>query len=295
MASIDRASNACAPDELLERVLFQNKLLLFDGGFGTMLQARGLASSQPAELLCLSDSAAITAIHRAYVEAGSQVVTTNTFRASREQSAESPSIEELFVTAVACARAAGPLLVAADIGPTGELLEPYGELSADEAYERFARQAKAAEAAGADLIAIETMADSDEAVLAVQAAKEHSSLPVFASMSFGEGGRTFMGATAEQAAKTLVEAGADAVGANCSLGPDEMLPIIEQMRAVVEAPLIAQANAGMPIVDGESVTYPVGPNEYAHSVGKLIYAGATIIGGCCGTNPTYIEQLARYL
>lgn len=283
-------------DDHLKRVLDGNAFLLFDGAFGTELQKFDVDPSLPAEFLNETEPDTITAIHSAYVEAGSNVVTTNTFRANRPHLGENVSVSNTFKAAVACARAAHPHYVAADIGPLDEMLEPSGDLEPEDAYQLFAEQARAAQSAGADFILIETIADLQEAILAVRACKAESTLPVFVTMTFSTNGRTFMGATPEDAAHELTEAGADAVGINCSLGPLEIVPLLKTMREHTTLPLIAQANAGLPHVNADgSTSYPFSVDEYAQGVDALIEAGATIIGGCCGTDPRYIAALRTHL
>ncbi len=284
-------------DDHLRAVLAGEKFLLFDGGMGTMLQAAGLEAGKSPELLCITEPQKITAIHAAYVAAGSDVVTTNTFGANARKLAEGarasgmvrvPTVTQVFQAAIACARAAGPRYVAADIGPTGGLLRPLGTMAFDEAYDLFAEQVRAADAAGADLFIIETMADLLEAKAAVLAAKEHSSLPVFCTMTFGEDGRTFLGTTPEVAAVTLSALGVDALGINCSLGPADVAPLVERMAAWATCPIMVQANAGLPsVVDGQTV-YDIGPREYCAAVAPMLDAGVTVVGGCCGTTPDYI-------
>lgn len=282
-------------DEYLDQVLRGEQFLLFDGAMGTMLQRRGLVAGEQSEMLCLSDPDAITAIHRAYVEAGSQAVTTNTFGANREKLGEAATVDEVFAAAIACARDAGARYVAADLGPTGELLDPLGDLTFEEAYELFAEQAQAAEAHGADLIIIETMAALDEIEAAVRAAQDNSSLPVFATMTFAANGHTFLGTTPVEAARALGELGVEALGINCSLGPTELGPFVLEMLAEASCPVIVQANAGLPKMVGGEVTYPVAPDEYTAAVRPMVEAGARIIGGCCGTDPSYIEALASLI
>ncbi|MBQ9003321.1 MAG: homocysteine S-methyltransferase family protein [Eggerthellaceae bacterium] len=280
-------------DEYLRRVLAGEAKLLFDGAMGTMLQHQGLQGGELPELLCLTNPDEVTAIHRAYVEAGSQVVTTNTFGANRLRLGGEASVDDVFAAAVKCARDAGATYVAADLGPTGELLDPLGDLEFEEAYELYAEQVRAAMSAGADLFIVETMADPQEAQAAVTAAKDHGDVPVFATMTFGEVGRTLFGTTPEDAAKLLAEWGADAVGINCSVGPKALVPLIAQMRGACDLPLIAQPNAGLPqVVDGQTV-YTITPADYAASVGKIMAEGATIVGGCCGTDPDFIRELAK--
>lgn len=285
--------SANVKDDYLARVLSGEEFLLFDGAMGTMLQQSGLKPGELPDLLCLTSPEVVTAVHRAYVEAGSQAITTNTFGANRLKLEGKAEVAEVFAAAIECARAAGARYVAADMGPTGELMDPYGDLEYEEAYEIYAEQARAAEAAGADLIIVETMADLTEAEAAVRAAVETTNLPVFATMTFGEHGRTLMGTTPEEAAASLEEFGASAIGANCSQGPIEIAPIIDAMLAATTKPVIVQANAGMPtLVDGVT-GYSIDTAEYIEAVSKIISAGATIIGGCCGTNPSYIEGLAQ--
>ena len=275
-------------DDTLAAALAGDGFLLFDGAMGTQLQERGLAAGELPELLCLSAPDQITAVHAAYVAAGADVVTTNTFGANAAKLGDAASVEEVFSAAVACARAARPRYVAADIGPTGQLLEPMGTLSFDDAYELFARQARAADAAGADLFVIETMADLAEAKAALLAVRENSDLPVLVTMTFQEDGRTFLGTTPEVAAVTLSALGADAVGINCSLGPRDVAPLVERMLPWASCPVMAQANAGLPRVEGGETRYDVGPEEYAEAVAGMLDAGVTIVGGCCGTTPAHI-------
>ncbi len=283
-------------DAHLRAALEGREFLLVDGGMGTSLQARGLA--QPGvvpELLTFSHPAAITEIHREFVEAGAEVITINTFGGNRLKLAEAgpgaPSVAEVFAAAAECARAAGAPYVAGDIGPTGALLEPLGTMSADEAYELFAEQVFAAVEAGCDLLIIETMADLREAKMALLAAKENSALPVFVTMTFGEDGRTFLGTPPEVAAELFSAMGAQAVGFNCSLGPAELVDAAEAMARRARVPLMAQPNAGLPrVVDGATV-FDVGPAEFAQAMRPIVAAGASILGGCCGTTPDFTRAL----
>ena len=275
-------------DDHLRRVLAGEDFLLFDGAMGTQLQARGLAAGEVPELLCLTNPQEITQIHQAYVQSGSEVVTTNTFGASAPKLGDAATVEEVFSAAVACAKASGAHYVAADIGPTGSLLEPMGTLPFDDAYELFAQQVRAADAAGADLFIIETMADLAEAKAAVLAAKECSDLPIFCTMTFDEDGRTFLGTTPEVAAKTLSSLGANVVGINCSLGPKDVAPLIRRMLPWSSVPVMAQANAGLPHVEDGVTLYDIKPKEYCEAVRDMLDAGVTVIGGCCGTTPEYV-------
>ncbi|MBP3892513.1 MAG: homocysteine S-methyltransferase family protein [Atopobiaceae bacterium] len=282
-------------DEHLARVLAGEDFLLFDGAMGTQLQARGLAAGEVPELLCLTNPQEITEIHAAYVAAGSEVVTTNTFGANRTKLGEAATVEQIFTAAVGCARTSGARYVAADIGPTGALLQPMGTLSFDEAYDLFAEQVRAADAAGADLFIIETMADLAEAKAALLAAKENSDLPAFVTMTFDEDGRTFLGTTPEVTAVTLSALGADVVGINCSLGPADVAPLIARMLPWASCPVMVQANAGLPHVEDGCTLYSIEPDEYCEAVEAMLDAGVTIIGGCCGTSPAFISGERKLL
>lgn len=280
-------------DAHLAEALAGRAYLLFDGGMGTLVQAAGLHTVHAVpDLLNLTHPEAIVAIQRRYVEAGADCITTNTFNTNRLKLANAgATVAEVYAAAAANARAAGAPLVAGDIGPTGALLEPLGTLTFDEAFDIFSEQACAAEAAGCDLIVVETMADLLEAKAAVLAAVESTALPVFATMTFGEDGRTFLGTTPAIAATTLSALGASAVGLNCSLGPTELAPLVGELAPHDRALVMAQPNAGLPrIQDGETV-FDVGPNEFAQAMEAILDAGATVIGGCCGTTPDHIAAL----
>lgn len=280
-------------DAHLAEALAGRTYLLFDGGMGTLVQAAGLHTvHEVPDLLNLTHPEAIVAIQRQYVEAGADCITTNTFNTNRLKLANAgATVAEVYAAAAANARVAGASLVAGDIGPTGALLEPLGTLTFDEAFDIFSEQACAAEAAGCDLIVVETMADLLEAKAAVLAAVESTTLPVFATMTFGEDGRTFLGTTPAIAAATLSALGASAVGLNCSLGPTELAPLVGELAPHDRALVMAQPNAGLPrIQDGETV-FDVGPNEFAQAMEAILDAGATVIGGCCGTTPDHIAAL----
>ena len=282
-------------DPVLAEVFAGREFLLFDGAMGTMLQAAGMRSGELPELLVLERPETVEAIHRAYVGAGCDVVTTCTFGANAHKLGAAATVDEVFRSAIACARQAGPRYVAADMGPTGMLLKPLGTLDFDEAYGLYAEQARAAQRYGADLVIVETMTDLLETKAAVLACKDNCDLPILASMTFGEDGCTFLGTSPEIAAMTLSALGVQAVGVNCSLGPDGLEPIVRRMAEFSRVPLIVQANAGLPhVVDGETC-FDVGPRDYVEAVGPLIEAGATIVGGCCGTTPDYVAGLRRLL
>ncbi len=280
-------------DDRLAAVLAGEQILVFDGAMGTQLQERGLAAGELPELLCLTNPDEIRAIHAAYVEAGADVVTTNTFGANTAKLGDAATVEQIFSAAIACAKASGAAYVAADIGPTGQLLAPMGTCTFDEAYELFAAQVRAADAAGADLFIIETMADLAEAKAAVLAAKDNSDLPIFCTMTFAEDGRTFLGTTPEVAAITLSALGVDALGINCSLGPAALVPLVERMMPYATCPVMVQANAGLPRVEGGRTVYDITPEAYVSAVAGMLEAGVSIVGGCCGTSPAYTSAERR--
>ncbi len=281
-------------DDYLARVLAGEAYLVFDGGMGSLLQQAGLVG--PAELsdvLNVTRPDAIEALQRRYVEAGSQVIATNTFNSNRLKLNGQASVADVYAAAAEVARRAGARYVAGDVGPTGALLEPMGTMPFDEAYDVFAEQARAAQAAGCDLIVIETMTDLREMKAAVLAAVEQTDLPVFATMTFGEDGRTFLGTTPAVAAAALAGLGVSALGVNCSLGPDALAPFVREMAAVCSCPLVAQPNAGLPhIVDGQTV-FDVSPEAFAQAMTDIMDAGATVVGGCCGTTPDHLALLVR--
>lgn len=282
-------------DPRLVRVFAGREFLLFDGAMGTMLQAAGLKAGELPELLNLNQPSMVEAVHRAYVEAGSDVVSTNTFGANAHKLEGRASVEEVYQAAVACARRSGASFVAADMGPTGMLLKPLGTLDFDDAYQLYAEQAQAAAKAGADLVLLETMTDLLEVKAAVLACKDHCDLPIIASMTFGEDSCTFLGTSPEIAAMTLSSLGVQALGVNCSLGPDALVAIAQRMAPFSRVPLIAQANAGLPCVVDGATRYNVGPKDYSAAVERLLDAGVTLLGGCCGTTPEHIAALRGLL
>ena len=278
-------------DPFLRRVFAGEEFLVFDGAMGTMLQEAGLKAGELPELLNFSHPETVTAIHRAYVEAGADVISANTFGANAHKLGDVASVEDVFAAAIACARKSGARYVAADIGPIGALLKPLGPMDFDEAYDLFAQQARAAQAAGADLFVVETMTDLLEAKAAVLACLECTELPVVATMTFGEDGCTFLGTSPEICAMTLSALGVQAVGINCSLGPDALAPLLARMAPFARVPLMVQANAGLPRIEDGRTLYDIDAEAYAHAAEALLDAGATIVGGCCGTSPDYIARI----
>ena len=273
----------------------QPNTILLDGGMGTMLQASGLKLGARPEELNLTDPALIESIHAKYAAAGSRIVNANTFGASPHKLADSPySLEEVVAAGIAnCKRACAPYgaLTALDVGPLGELLEPNGTLAFEDAVAEFGRIVRAGEAAGADLVFLETFTDLYELKAALLAVKENSTLPVLASMSFEAGGRTFTGCTVESFAATARGLGADAVGINCSLGPKEIFPMAKRLAEAVPGnfPVFVKPNAGLPRADGSG--YDITPQLYAMQMKSYRELNLFAAGGCCGTTPEFIQLL----
>lgn len=258
-----------------------------------MVQEAGLKAGQQPEVYNMTHPHIIASIHKAYIEAGSDIITTNTFGAN-EYKLEGTgfTVEEVVGQGVKLAKeAARDKWVALDIGPIGQLMEPNGPLSFGDAYKLVARQVKAGAQAGADAIIIETVADIYEMKAAVLAAKENSSLPVFCTLTYEESGRTMMGTDSLTAVNILEGLGVDAIGANCSLGPSELLPIVDEILKYAHIPVIVQPNAGLPILKNGETTFPMDAEEFALHARTMIDKGVRIIGGCCGTNPEFIKEL----
>lgn len=268
---------------------------LFDGAMGTMLQKYGLAGSECPDYCNVSHPDIVQRIHREYVEAGSEYITTNTFGASPLKLADyglEDQVEAIAQAAVRNARAASPhIRVAGDIGPTGQFIRPLGDLSFDEAASNFYRLAKALADAGADCLIIETIIDIQEMRAALTAAKAACSLPVICQMSYSEDGRTITGTDPAAAAILLDTMGADVIGANCSVGPDKLLEAAKHMARVTNKPLIIQPNAGMPVLDGNTTRFPLAPEDMAPYIARFAEAGVTFAGGCCGTTPAHIRAM----
>ncbi len=274
-------------------LLKQRKFLILDGGMGTMLQAGGLEAGGVPELLNFTHPEQITAIHRAYIDAGSDVVYTNTFGANRLKMAKTGrSVQEIIAAGIRNARAAAKAgtLVALDIGPIGQLLEPTGTLTFDEAYDIFREQIEAG--SDADLYIFETMTDLLEVRAGVLAAKEcGGGKPIFVTMSFEENGRTFTGCEISSMALTLEGLGVSAIGVNCSLGPEELVPIVQELCRWTTLPVIVKPNAGLP--DPVTNAYAFPPERFAACMKPFVEMGAVIFGGCCGTTPDHIRAAAQ--
>ena len=269
-------------------------LLISDGAWGTELQARGLEPGAAPDTWNLSHPGRVEEVARAYVDAGSQVILTNTFRANNI--AMKGDLEAINRAGVEISKraAAGRALVFASIGPTGKLLLA-GDITAEQARAAFETQAAALAGAGADALLVETMSDIAEARLAVAAAKS-TGLPVVVSFAFDSGrnkDRTMMGATPEAVADAMVEAGADAVGANCGAGVEYAAAICRRLRAACRVPIWIKPNAGLPTMEGSSVKYQTTAEFFASHFAALRDAGASFIGACCGSTPDFIRALVK--
>lgn len=289
-------------EPFLER-LQRGPAILGDGAWGTMLFARGLPTGDAPERVCLDHPELLTEIAGLYLEAGAEVVTTNTFGANPERlglHGLAADLEEICHVAVAALRRAvgERAWVSGSIGPTGKLLAPLGDLEPAVAQAGFARQAAALAAAGADLLCVETMTDLAEAELAVRAAREAApGLPVVATMSFEATRRGFftvMGITPAKAAVRLETAGASAVGANCGDG-DTMAGIAREFRAHCALPIAVRPNAGLPTLVAGALVHPETPETMAARVPELLEAGVALVGGCCGTTPGHVRALRKAL
>ncbi len=281
------------------REYIKENILLFDGAMGTQLQKKGLRLGEVPEALNITDSDKIIGIHREYIEAGAKVITANTFGANELKLERTDyTVEEIIDAAVKNTKKAigeNNVYAALDIGPIGELMEPMGMLTFDGAYEIFKRQVVQGVKSGADIILIETMTDLYETKAAVLAAKENSELPVIATMSFEKDHRTFTGCLPGSMALTMEGLGVDALGINCSLGPKEINPIVKELLQWTNIPVLVQANAGLPAVKDGEVHYETGPVEFADEVMEFVKMGVSLVGGCCGTSPDYINEINRMI
>ncbi len=278
----------------LQRI--KNEVLVFDGSKGTMLQNMGMTGGECPEFWNIEHSDKVRELYLLYIEAGADVIQTNTFGANRavlEKFGLQDRVEEINSASVKLAReaAGGSAFVAASIGPTGKLLEPSGDLSFEQAYEIFREQIVSVTNAGADIINFETMTDLYEMKAGLLAARENSPLPIIASMSFEENGRTLMGNSPATCALVCQSLGADLIGSNCSTGPEGLLEITRQMYGFSSLPLCVKANAGMPQYLGDTVIYNETPERFKNTVKDFLQCGARLIGGCCGTTPEFISAI----
>jgi 5-methyltetrahydrofolate--homocysteine methyltransferase len=285
----------------LDQVLQTGEIIIADGAFGTMLQAQGLPAGTLPEAWNVERPEAVQAIYRAYAAAGAQYVTANTFGGNRPRLTDAglaEQAEELNRLGIALAKDAvgDRAWVGASIGPTGQLVEPYGTLSVADLEEIYAAQIRVVAEAGADIILIETQHQVEEACAAVRVAKAETALPVFCTFSFNAKGRTMMGLKAEDAARQTEEAGADVVGANCGDGPSAILAALEQMRPATGLPLLAKSNAGIPQAgEGGQAIWDVTPEQMMAHARAFVALGARVVGGCCGTTPAFIAAIGAAL
>ncbi len=279
----------------------KENILVFDGGMGTLLQKEGLVAGELPERWNLTHPDVIRRVHMQYYAAGTRVVTTNTFGANclKFDKAELEEIVSAALSHAKWARAqvygSEAAFVAYDMGPTGRLLKPYGDFDFEEAVAVFRENAILAEKYGADLILIETMNDSYETKAAVLAAKENTSLPVFVTNVYDAQGKLMTGASPSAMVAMLEGLGADAIGANCSLGPVQLRGVAEELLRCASVPVMMQPNAGLPRSENGATVYDVTPDEYADEVADQVKKGVRIVGGCCGTTPVYIAKLTEKL
>ena len=283
------------------REKIRNGLVFCDGGLGTLLQSKGLAAGEKTEMWNLTHPEVLTQIHTDYFEAGSDIVCANTFGANElkfDGADGTPTVEEIITAAVKNAKTAAEKTahlgreryVALDVGSLGKLLAPLGELEFEHAVEIFARQVRCGAEQGVDLIFIETMNDAYELKAAVLAAKENCDLPVFATVAFDENGKLMTGADVPAVVALLEGLGVDALGVNCSVGPDKMRTIVKTLAEYSSLPVIVNPNAGMPVVRDGKTVYDISAAEFAAIMKEIVADGARIVGGCCGTTPEYIEK-----
>jgi 5-methyltetrahydrofolate--homocysteine methyltransferase len=282
-----------------------HRILVIDGAMGTMLQENGLKSGECPEMWNITHPEIVRKIHASYLEAGADIILTNTFGANGIKLTkfnQQHRLAEINQQAVRLAKEevdsyreehSIESLVAVSVGPTGEILAPYGTLKNEEAYQGYQDQIKVLAFSGVDLIVLETFYNLDEIKIALKAVKENSDLTVFASMTFDESLKTIYGITPEKAVEVLFEEGADGVGANCGSGPEVLYQVLFRMRAITNAPLLVEPNAGIPYLENNKVVYPASPQKMAEYAEKFAQLRVNIIGGCCGTTPEHIKAIVQ--
>ncbi len=274
----------------------KSKILFFDGGTGSVLQSRGLIPGELPELWNINRPEEIIRLHREYLEAGCDIIKTNTFGVNRLKFSGSPSVQEITVAAMNCAKEAvrgfKAKFIALDIGPCGKLLKPLGDLDFEDAVSLFAEVIKAG-SPYADLVLIETMNDSLETKAAVLAAKENCDLPVFVTNVYDSSCKLMTGSSPEAMAAMLEGLRVDAIGVNCSLGPVQLMPAVERLLACSSLPVIVNPNAGLPRCENGNTVYDISPEEFAKATAEMVKKGVRIAGGCCGTTPGHIKLLTK--
>lgn len=279
-----------------------HEMLMFDGGMGSQLQARGLKAGQIPEELNIDNPEMIISIHESYLKAGADFITTNTFGCNRLKMAEAKySVSEMIKAAIANAKEArrragreNDAYIALDIGPIGQLLKPIGTLSFDEAYDIIAEQVSYVKDE-VDLVLFETMSDLYEIKAGILAVKEMCDLPVFTSMTFEKSGRTLTGVDPQTFVNVVEGLGVTALGANCSMGPTELMPIVKELLSYAHVPVLLQPNAGLPIYENGNTVYKVTPDMFAEAMLPLVDAGVAVMGGCCGTTPDHIRAVKNVI
>ncbi|PKM41177.1 MAG: hypothetical protein CVV04_01595 [Firmicutes bacterium HGW-Firmicutes-9] len=279
---------------------FSKKHLIIDGGMGTMLQSAGLPAGASPDVWNITNPDAVRAVHAAYLAAGADVITSNTFGSTTprlKRITHKPA--ELAAAGVrlvkeAIAASGKTAYAALDIGPLGEFLEPLGDLTEEEALAFFREPIEAGIAAGADCILIETMSALDEALVCVKAAKQYGAgLPVLCTLTYSPAGRLMTGETIETVVAALEEAGVDALGCNCGVGPEQLVALLPRFTACATKPLVMQPNAGLPEYQDGQTVYLVGPDAFASEMQKLAQGGVWGLGGCCGTTPEHIALVTK--
>ncbi|MDA8218822.1 MAG: homocysteine S-methyltransferase family protein [Dehalococcoidales bacterium] len=285
---------------ILDR-LANGHVLVCHGAVGTMLQAAGDDFNRAPEMLNVRQPERVLAVQRAYIAAGAEVLSSFTFGASPiklGRAGLAGEVAEVNRAAVQVARAAAgeDNYVAGALGPTGEILEPYGDLAEEEAVRSYAEQAAALAAAGADFFWVRTISDLAEARAAITGIREVSALPIFCTMTFDTGGRTMMGTSPTQAARTLADLGVAALGSNCGQGPEGMEAVLQEMVAACPgAVVIGQPNAGIPALEGGETVYDVGPETFGEYAARFAELGVKVVGGCCGSTPAHIAAITSAL
>ena len=277
------------------------RVLLFDGAMGTMLYKKGLKKGEKTEIFGYKNPDKLLEIHKQYLEAGADIITTNTLGANEFNLKETDyTVEQIIHSAVEVAKKAISQVdsnekkyVALDIGPTAKMLNPLGDLTEEQAYQLYKRQAIQGEKSKVDLILIETMINLKEAEIAVKASKENTSLPIFCTMTFSKYQRTYMGDKPEDMVVNLEKLGVDAVGINCSLGPMEIEHIVDEILSKATVPVIVQPNAGLPKFINDETVYELDEYEFKNAMEIYIKKGVKILGGCCGTTPNFTKELKK--
>ncbi len=287
--------------------LLSQKIMVIDGAMGTMLQQYGLKAGEIPEIWNITHPDIVKEIHSSYLEAGADIILTNTFGANGlklQKLGYRDRLSEFNKKAVKLAREVAdkyrevhqmPIFIAGSIGPSGEILGPCGLIKDEEVYTGYEEQVRVLVSSGIDFILLETFYDLNEISIALKAVKEISDLPVFASMTFDESLKTIYGISPEKAVKVLFQEGADGVGANCGSGLETLYKVISQMRTMTGAPLLVKPNAGIPYIENNRIIYPATPQEMAEYTEKFIQLKVNIIGGCCGTTSEHIRAMAKII